>query len=342
MIDHGPVGYFQTGPIPFREQWSLLWGEKAMLSGIRRTLLWVFIVVIFVSIPFPAFSSVYLEDDMGREVVLLRPAKRLITLYAAHTENVIALGGKGLLVGVSRSDAPLVVGEGVRRLPLCPGPEMLLALKPDLILMRSMQIKTHPGFLQELEGLELPVLVLDPPGWRDLPFYLDRLGRALGLRQEAEVLLARVTRILKEAEDQTCHRRGSGQRPAVFLVSVGRKLYSCSPDSWAAHLIEAAGGRNVALDASPVSPGSSIARFGIEKLLALSGSLDLMLVQRGKMNDLTAKDISGDPRLSILRCVQQGQVFDIGEEMLSRPSLLRLEETLQILIRLFYGAGEPG
>lgn len=314
-----------------------------MATSIRtlRFLLWGFVCVYYLSIPFPAFSSVTIEDDLGRAIVLSSSAKRLVSLYAAHTENLIALGGRDLLVGVSRSDSPKLVGDGVRRLPLRPGPEMLLALKPDLILMRSMQIKTHPGFLEELERLGLSVLVLDPPGWEDLPRYLDRLGRALGQQEQAECLLYRVNLTLEEAAKRASGLRGTGKKPSVFLVSVGRKLYSCSPDSWAAHLIEAAGGRNVAADAPPVSPGSSIARFGIENLLALSDSLDLMLVQRGKMNDLTAEDISGDLRLSTLRCVRRGRVFDIGEEMLSRPSLLRLEDALQMLLRLFYGTGEP-
>ena len=299
-----------------------------------------FVFIMLLLTPSSAFSSVIVEDDLGREVKLEEPVKRVVSLYAAHTENVVALGGRALLVGVSCSDSPGIVDDSIRRLPLRPGPEMLLALNPDLVLMRSMQIKVHPEFLSELERLGLPVVVLDPPGWEDLPHYLDRLGVALGRPEESRKLLVHVRETLARAAQRAALLRGEREKPSVFLVALGRKLYTCSPDSWAARLIEVAGGRNVAAGAEPVSQGSSIARFGIENLLALSESLDVMLVQMGKMNDLDAGAIAADSRLGGMRCVRDGRVVDIDEKTLSRPSLLRLEEALDTLIGLFYRTEE--
>ncbi len=299
-----------------------------------------FVSILSLLVSVPAFGSVIIEDDLGREVEIEKTVERVVSLYAAHTENVIALGGRDLLVGVSRSDSPELVDDSIRRLPLRPGPEMLLALNPDLIFMRSMQIKVHPEFLTELERLGLPVAVLDPPGWQDLPRYLDRLGIALGRPEESQRLFRRVNEILARAAQDAARLRGEREKPSVFLVAVGRKLYTCSPDSWAARLIEVAGGSNVAVGAEALSPGSSIAYFGIENLLTLSEFLDVMLVQQGKMNDLAAGAISADSRLSGMRCVREGRVVDIDEKVLSRPSILRLEEALETLTGLFYGTEE--
>ena len=46
-----------------------------------------------------------ITSDSGRTVILPGPA-RIVSLYAGHSENILALGGGELLVGVSAADDP--------------------------------------------------------------------------------------------------------------------------------------------------------------------------------------------------------------------------------------------
>ena len=43
-------------------------------------------------------------DDGGRHIRVGRVFNRIISLYPAHTENIVAMGGANYLVGISRSD----------------------------------------------------------------------------------------------------------------------------------------------------------------------------------------------------------------------------------------------
>jgi iron complex transport system substrate-binding protein len=120
-----------------------------------------------------------------------------------------------------------------------------------------------------------------------------------------------------------------------FLVTVGRTIATCTPDSWAARLIEAAGLKNAAYDAKPISPESVVASFGAENLLERGEEIDVILLQQGSMNALTADEFMRDARFSSLRAVRGKMVFDVPESDISRPSLSRLEDrTIESLRKL--------
>ena len=58
---------------------------------------------------------------------------RVVSLYPGHTDNVAALGGGELLVGVSENDDPDLFPNLPRFSPRA-GAESILAVKPDVIM----------------------------------------------------------------------------------------------------------------------------------------------------------------------------------------------------------------
>jgi iron complex transport system substrate-binding protein len=97
--------------------------------------------------------------------------------------------------------------------------------------------------------------------------------------------------------------------------------------------MEMAGFSNAATDVKPVSGGSVIAALGAERLLALDKSIDVILLQRGAMNSVSASAFMADSRFTTMRAVRNGMAFDVDEADISRPSLLRLREFKETLIK---------
>ena len=297
----------------------------------------VLLSLLLVLLPGTGAAALRVRDDAGRTVTLPRPASRIVSLYVAHTENLVALGAKGQLAGVSAADDPAWAGPA-RRLPLKPDVEALLALRPDLVVLRPLQLQMQPQLLGQLERFHIPVAVLEPPAWGNLASYLNRLGALTGRTAEARRVAERTVALT----DRARRRHQSEPRPGVFLVTTARTLTTCAPGSWADRLLEAAGGENLASDARPLSPGSAVASFGDERLLGLGNRLRLVLVQQGAMNALPASELARDPRLSALEAVRAGRVRDVPEAFVSRPSVLRLPKALALLESLVDGAREGG
>lgn len=273
-----------------------------------------------------ANAGVALKDDLGREVNLKGPASRIVSLYAGHTENLIAVGAKKNLVAASVTDDREIVGD-LPRLPLKPGVEQIVALRPDLVLVRSMQANAQMPLFEKLESLGVPVLVLDPPSWGEFVPYLELMGRLSGHEDGAKTAVARAKKLMAA--------KAKSPSVGVFLVVQGRTMSTCDPESWAAHVVALAGGKNVAAGAKPISPGSAIAPFGAERLLAAGGEIETIILQQGAMNGTTAREFAADPRFAKMKAVRAGRVYDVSEADISRPSLLRLEAGVNGLRKIF-------
>ena len=278
----------------------------------------------------PKYSA---EEGFGAPIPL-----RVVSLYPGHTDNVVALGAGDWLVAVSEGDESersSLLPPNVRRLPIRTGPEAILALKPDVVLLRSLVTQVNPHLLGVLERSGVAVHVIDPPSWDDFEDYLIRLAEILGTdpkeaREKLENLRADI--VQNAARAALSNKKG---RPRVFLEGTSRELHTCAPESWAARMIELAGGINVASGAVPLREGSSIAPWGVERILETANStgLDVYLVQQGPMNAVTLNEVITRPWFGVLNA----RLAAIPESNMSRPSLLGLEDGGKMLIEIFYG-----
>ncbi|MDR3254972.1 MAG: ABC transporter substrate-binding protein [Synergistaceae bacterium] len=254
-------------------------------------------------------------DDMGVAVSFEKPVIRVISLYAGHTENLIAIGARDRLVAVSNGDDPEITGS-LPRLGVKPGVEQIAALRPDVVLTRPMHVRAQAALYERLQTLGVKVLAIDPPVWEEFPAYIELLSRMVGA--EKPELIAEETRHLLDAS------RRVGKNAGAILITNGRNMATCTANSWAAHIMERAGLSNAAPDAAPITSNSVIADFGTERLLASDKHIEVVLLQQGAMNTVSATEFMSDPRFSGMRAVREGNVFDISEADISRPSLLRL------------------
>lgn len=208
----------------------------------RLTLPAVFLLLLAACLP--VSGEIRISDDSGRTVVLEHAARRVVSLYAGHSENLLALGAGNAIAGVSAADDPALF-PGVPVLPMRADGERILALRPDLVLLRPQGEAAAEGVIRLLERGGVPVASLSPPTWETMEAYLVRLGALVGAADPA--------RPWREAVSALERTVPAGKRPRVFLESSSRGLMTCSPSSWAARVIALAGGgeRRVGRGAPP-------------------------------------------------------------------------------------------
>jgi len=277
-----------------------------------------------------------MHDDVGTTFFFEKPYTRIISLYAAHTENLFNLKADDQIIGVSRTeDYPSHALEkpafGTRD-----GVEKFLAAKPDLILIRPMQRRGYPKLWAALERNGIRVLALQPNTIDEMYGYWRTLGRLTGREMESERMVEEFKERLVFCK-QRLERLPKKERPGVFFESIHRKLSTFSPGSMPIFVMEMAGGRNVAYDARP-RHGTNIASYGLERLLSKSAHIDVYLAQYGPMNKIEIKRIMNGPASSRIKAVRDRNVFLVDEHIVARPTM-RLLTGIEVIHRLLHPTG---
>jgi iron complex transport system substrate-binding protein len=237
-------------------------------------------------------------------------------------ENLFAIGAGDAIVGIPRgNDTPEAA-----ILPVFDyngDPEYVIAANPDLVLIRPFVRRQSPLYIAEIERAGITVASLYPGSFEDFDAYILRLGMLSGKLSEAEEKLNAFHRELAEIQKRA---GGKKNKKAVFFESTENEIRTVTQDSLPARAIEFAGGINAAPSLPPISPGSSIARFGAENLLAIADRIDVYVVQQGAMNRTSSlESLKARPGFSAVKAVQNGQVLLIKEKSISSVTFQYLE-----------------
>lgn len=261
-------------------------------------------------------SAVTITDSEGKVLVFPKPFQRIISLYPAHTTNLLELGLKQEIVACGPSDTQL---PDRPRVQFQDDPERLLALKPDLVLIRPMISRSYPNLVRILEKNNVRVVSLQPTQASELFAYWETLGKLTGREQQAKTMvetfgkgLAQITADLKTVPRD--------KRKRVYFEAIHNQMKTFAPSSIAMFVLESAGGVNIATDADRMRE-TNIAAYGKERILAKAQQIDLFLAQSGRMNPVSVDDIAREPGFSVIKAVHERQIFLVDEEMVSRPTM---------------------
>ena len=297
-----------------------------MPSVIKRLFPVLILILLFVG----TAAGRPLIDSDGRVVVMDKPFTRIISLYGAHTRNLIDMGAGEQIVAVGRSDQQR---PDLPRLSFRDDPERLLALKPDLVLIRPMISRAYPQLVQRLEQTGVSVVSLQPAAMDELFRYWETLGSLSGHEQRAKQMIAEFGAGLAEINLQVDHIPRE-DRKQVYFESIHKRMKTFSSSSMAIFVLESAGGINVAKDAVQVRK-TNIAAYGKERILAKADRIDVFLAQQGRMNPVTVEMITKEPGFQVIKAVRNNQVFLVDEKLVSRPTL-GLIEGISIVYNLLY------
>ena len=271
------------------------------------------VLLLGLSVPAPAGT---ITDSEGRALVFPKPFQRIISLYPAHTTNLIDLGLNKEIVACSNSDTQL---PGRPRIQFQDDPERLLALKPDLVLIRPMISRGYPNLVRTLERHDVRVVSLQPTDASQLFAYWETLGKLTGREQQAKAMIETFGRELAKigAEINAIPKE---RRKRVYFEAIHSQMKTFASTSMAMFVLESAGGINVAADAQRMRE-TNIAAYGKERILAKANEIEIYLAQSGRMNPVSVDDIFREPGFEVIRAVRNRQVFLVDEEMVSRPTM---------------------
>ena len=254
-----------------------------------------------------ADTPIIVSDDTGHEVRLLQPARRVIALYGAFNELLLALGAGDVLAARTVADAAV---PGLGHLPaigthMRPNAELVVAQSPDLVIQLAGR---NEALLQteNLRALGLDVLVFEMNSFEQMFAVLQKLGRLTGRKAEAAALVADWQKRLAALEA----RYASAEPVSVFYEVRYPNLLGAGRGGIVNDMIHRAGGRNVIADEK------KLVRFNEEALLAADP--DVYIMQRGPMNS-EPQPLEQRQHYKNLRAAREGRVFVVDEDRFARP-----------------------
>ena len=223
------------------------------MSGQR---LWCFALLLF---SLYTEADIHVEDDLGRKIILSKPAQRVISLAPHLTEVVYAVGGGDRMVAtVAWSDFP----EEAKLLPIIGSNnkinyEALLAYNPDLVLVwRS---GNGESIIQRLSSLGLNVFVNEPKKLNSIPDTLHKIGRLLGVESESEKTILEFQLTLATLQNKYQQVR----KVSVYYQIWQSPLISFGGKHLVSDVLRLCGAENIFSDVRPLVP-----RIGVESVLA--------------------------------------------------------------------------
>ena len=270
------------------------------------------------------FAGTEFTDDDNNRIVIKKPFTRIIPLYSAHVENLFAIGAGASVIGVAarETDYP-VEATALPEFDYNGDPEYVIAAEPDLVLIRPFVRRTSPDYIKKIENTGIPVISLYSENLESFDTYIRRLGMLSGKLPEAEKKLSAFHRELAEIRKRS---EGIKKKKTVFFESTENEIRTVTGDSLPAKAIEFAGGINAAPNLPPISPGGSIARFGVEALLGIADNVDVYVVQQGAMNRTSSIEaLRARPGFGSIKAVREGQVLFISQKLISGTTFRYLE-----------------
>jgi iron complex transport system substrate-binding protein len=278
-------------------------------------------------------SNLQICDDTGQAAVLARPAERIIALYGAYNEILAEMGMLDRLVGRTKADTepPEILAKPSIGTHMRPNVEMILGLKPDLIIQDAGAQDAMPG-LDQLKQQGVPVAVFHPETFKDLFSVIQRLGVLTGETGRAAALTAKLQGRLAAVAARLANIK---DRPRVFFEIRYPNLLGAGAASLVNDIIAHAGGVNC------LTMPKKIVRLNLEAVIAADP--DVYLVQQGPMNPNPEK-VSERPNYTILRAVRADRVLVVPEQIYSRPSpraVAAVAQLAQFLHPASFPEGKP-
>ncbi len=262
-------------------------------------------------------------DALGRKIYLAQAPTRIVSLAPSLTETLYAIGAGDRVVGVTPfcdfpPEAALKPKVGYIR----PNLESILALEPDLIVAPVEFLRAD--LLARLEQLRIATFIVQAKTVEDIFAQIQTLGRMLKLSGAGDRLATDLRRRVADLKRQT----DPLSRPRLLYVLNTDPLITVGPGSFIHHLIELAGGTNVAADAQAPYP-----RLSMEAVL--KEDPELILFPVGQAEGIPDGEQQRWHRWDSLSAVKHGRFYHIDANLLNRPGP-RVVDGLELLVRILH------
>ena len=275
--------------------------------------------------PTAAAFPTTLTDDEGTEVELAAEPQRIVSLTPAATETLFALGVGDRIVG-KVEDFSLFPPEAAAIPDVAKfgevDVEQIVNLETDLVIAGGNNFNP-PDKIEQLRGLDVPVVVLYAPDIATVFTDIELIGLAVGRADEA----ADLTASMQASFDQVASAAGDLERPRVFYeLDATQAIYTAADDSFLAAMIELAGGE-------PITTGSTTS-FEIPLETLITADPEVILLGDAAYG-VTADAVAARPGWNVMTAVREGRIRPIDDVIVTRPGP-RLVDGLRALARAIH------
>jgi iron complex transport system substrate-binding protein len=255
--------------------------------------------------------------------------QRIVSLSPDLTEMLYGVGAFSRVVGVSNYESYPPEALKLPRLGqlYSPNYEMLMAMRPDLVIINNSQA---PFLEDTLKQLGLRVLKTSNRSIQEVYASMMTIGQATGNENQA----ARLVADTREALDRVAGKTARFAKPRVVLIvnrtpGTLRDLSTATDGSFLSELVEIAGGHIVAPPAK-----SGYGKLQKEDLLAVNPDviLDLIHEEQGRF---TGDPIEAWREMPELKAVREHRVHSVNADFVPHASQ-RIVQTAELFVRLIH------
>lgn len=185
------------------------------------------------------------------------------------------------------------------------GPEQIVPVQPDVVLMKSTNLKIG----QALEQVKIPVIYVDLETPEQYARDLMILGQVMGTSERAKTIDAYYKAQIERVTAQTKNLKDT-DKPRVLLLQYSEKggttAFSIPPKTWMQTLlVEMAGGRAVWKENPNQSGWTTV---NLEQIATWNPDIVFVVFYGGNSKDAVAK-IKADSKWQALQAVKQNKVY---------------------------------
>ena len=264
--------------------------------------------------------TIAVTDALGRTVTVpMRPA-RVLSLAPNLTELVYAVGAGDRLAGASQADDFPAAVDSLPRFSTFPlEPEGLVVLEPDLLLATD-EINS-PTDAAGLADLGMPTYFFTFATVADVPNAMRTLGDLMGTDAMP------VAQAFEERVASVQARVAGATRPRTLLIIGDDVLYAFGEASYASEAVRLAGGENL----TDAFEGRAAT---LSDEWVLQAAPEVVVVLAGDDYN-PAQLLERHPTWRLLPAVQNGRVFGLNPDWLSRPGP-RLADGIEALAAVLH------
>ena len=269
-------------------------------------------------------SSLKFKDEVGREMIVPFPPKRIVSLAPNVTEILFTLGLDEEVVGDSihcnfpeKAKTKPRIGSYINL-----DFERIISLKPDLVLATG--AGNTREMVERLEKLGFPTYVIFPKNFDGILLSIEHIGQVVDRKTEA----IRIVREIEKRKEKVIDLTRSLPRPRVFLQIGEAPIVTAGRGSFADDLIRLSGGENVAGDEKKLYP-----RFGMEEIIKRAPEIVLISTHNPKAD--YQKILHDWSKWETIVAVKNGRIYLIDSDLIDRPSP-RIIDGLEEMARIFH------
>lgn len=272
-----------------------------------------------------ATNEQVVADEIGRQVKVPKSPQRIISLAPSITEMLFALELNDKVVGVTSYCNYPEVATKIPKVSdtLHPNLEMIISLKPDLVLVTT--ASQLEQFTAKMSELGIAVFVIKSDSVKGVLSSIELLGKITNKEQIAKNLIdslnARLEKVKQQHSNQTA-------KPKVFFIVGTEPLITVGRKAFVTDVINLAGGQSISEDVETEWPAYSIET-------AISRAPEIILSPGSHSTENEPSKLTLPKGLEITPAALSGKIYKIDGDLLLRPGP-RIIDGLEQIAKLLY------